>query len=312
MAAQDACLPLRRINLTDKVALIRDVGHCPLETVAKNFRDVNAYAVIVGLSANRLARQAAPGAGEAGEVVKKPEEIDMEEDVDVHITPKFIIFFVGSMCCSLVFIYLFIQYLVAVIGVFEPLFYRVPIGTTRLPSYAFPCFYGSLEVRQVFLVIFSVCLAFSWVVIRHEPKAWLLQDFLGIIFSIYILKSLRMPNLKVICTLLVLLFFYDIFFVFITPYLVPKTMPHNQTGSFAKSSGYGDSIMVEVARGGGSHEQIPMVMRVPHFGNEDIAACSGQYSVLGFGDILIPADDAQSVGRGARATGRLGQEETVR
>ncbi|XP_077484514.1 uncharacterized protein LOC144094457 [Amblyomma americanum] len=54
MAAQDACLPLRRINLTDKVALIRDVGHCPLETVAKNFRDVNAYAVIVGLSANRL------------------------------------------------------------------------------------------------------------------------------------------------------------------------------------------------------------------------------------------------------------------
>ncbi|KAK8764759.1 hypothetical protein V5799_032628 [Amblyomma americanum] len=126
MAAQDACLPLRRINLTDKVALIRDVGHCPLETVAKNFRDVNAYAVIVGLSANRLlciffcsyryhafkARQAAPGAGEAGEVVKKPEEIDMEEDVDVQITPKFIIFFVGSMCCSLVFIYLFIQYLV--------------------------------------------------------------------------------------------------------------------------------------------------------------------------------------------------------
>ncbi|XP_077524526.1 signal peptide peptidase-like 2B isoform X2 [Amblyomma americanum] len=177
---------------------------------------------------------------------------------------------------------------VAVVGVFEPLFYSVPIGTTRLPSYAFPCFYGSLEVRQVFLVIFSVCLAFSWVVIRHEPKAWLLQDFLGIIFSIYILKSLRMPNLKVICTLLVLLFFYDIFFVFITPYLVPKTMPHNQTGSFAKSSGYGDSIMVEVARGGGSHEQIPMVMRVPHFGNEDIAACSGQYSVLGFGDILIP------------------------
>ncbi|XP_054926556.1 signal peptide peptidase-like 2B [Dermacentor andersoni] len=46
--------------------------------------------------------------------------------------------------------------------------------------------------------------------------------------------------------------------------------------------------MVEVARGGGSDEQIPMVMRVPHLSNEDIGACFGEYSVLGFGDILIP------------------------
>ncbi|XP_037574783.2 signal peptide peptidase-like 2B [Dermacentor silvarum] len=382
MTAQNACLPLHKINLTDKVALIRDLGHCPLETVAKNFRDVKAYGLVVGLSGSKLDdvvydRQSsepldivvgfvnrrslgklmklmtpkeplptqlftkepeidkgllivwsiatfsvAMGAlwagvishqlyryhaykashpvaaaeesqhegrrasvDEAGEVVKKPEEIDIGEDVDLQLTPRAMVLFVAFMCGTLILLYLFIQYLVyliigmfvlastvALIGVLEPLFYMLPFGTARLPNYAFPCFYGSLEVRQVFLILFSIGLAFSWVVIRHNSKSWLLQDFLGVVFSIYMIKTLRLPNLMVICVLLVLLFFYDIFFVFVTPYLVPK----------------GDSIMVEVARGGGSDEQIPMVMRVPHLSNEDIGACFGEYSVLGFGDILIP------------------------
>lgn len=48
--------------------------------------------------------------------------------------------------------------------------------------------------------------------------------------------------------------------------------------------------MVEVARGGGSKEQIPMVMRVPRFGNQDISACLNSYSLLGFGDILVPGE----------------------
>ncbi|KAH7951082.1 hypothetical protein HPB52_004713 [Rhipicephalus sanguineus] len=189
----------------------------------------------------------------------------MEEDIDLRVTP--------SPWSLYVIIGMFVlASTVALVGVLEPLFYMVPFGTARLPNYAFPCFYGSLEVRQVLLILFSIGLAFSWVVIRHNSKSWLLQDFLGVIFSIYMIKTLRLPNLMVICVLLVLLFFYDIFFVFVTPYLVPK----------------GDSIMVEVARGGGSDEQIPMVLRVPHLSNEDISACFGEYSVLGFGDILIP------------------------
>ncbi|KAL3227035.1 hypothetical protein MRX96_024395 [Rhipicephalus microplus] len=353
MTAQNGCLPLRKINLTDKVALIRDLGQCPLETVAKNFQKVKTYGLVVGLSGSKLddvvyERQSsesldivvgfvnrrslsklmklmtpkeplptqlftkepevdkglfivwciatfsvAMGALWAGiisnqlyryqeykasrppptaedfqlesqrssveEVVTKPEEIDME-DVDVHVTPKSIVMFVAFMCGTLIVLYLFIQYLVyliigmfvlastvALVGVLEPLFYMVPCGTARLPNYAFPCFYGSLEVRQVLLILFSIGLAFSWVVIRHNSKSWLLQDFLGVIFSIYMIKTLRLPNLM-----------------------------------------KGDSIMVEVARGRGTDEHIPMVLRVPHLSNEDISACFGEYSVLGFGDILIP------------------------
>ncbi|XP_049271817.1 signal peptide peptidase-like 2B [Rhipicephalus sanguineus] len=348
MTAQDGCLPLRKINLTNKVALIRDLGHCPLETVAKNFREVKAYGLVVGLSGSKLddvvyegshlspstccrIRQQkelikvdeaddTEGTAAHSTVHKEPEvdkgllivwciatfsvamgafylyheykasrpaptaeesqlrsaskrrrsgdearRIDMEEDIDLRVTP--------SPWSLYVIIGMFVlASTVALVGVLEPLFYMVPFGTARLPNYAFPCFYGSLEVRQVLLILFSIGLAFSWVVIRHNSKSWLLQDFLGVIFSIYMIKTLRLPNLMVICVLLVLLFFYDIFFVFVTPYLVPK----------------GDSIMVEVARGGGSDEQIPMVLRVPHLSNEDISACFGEYSVLGFGDILIP------------------------
>lgn len=75
--------------------------------------------------------------------------------------------------------------------------------------------------------------------------AWVLQDALGITFCLYMLKTIRLPTFKVrlgpplcpphvpptdpssshlllpqACTLLLLvLFIYDVFFVFITPFL---------------------------------------------------------------------------------------------
>ena len=62
--------------------------------------------------------------------------------------------------------------------------------------------------------------------------AWVLQDILGISFSISLIRNIRLPNLKVCTMLLVLLLIYDIFFVFITPLFSA-----------------GKSIMVEVATG---------------------------------------------------------------
>lgn len=83
---------------------------------------------------------------------------------------------------------------------------------------------------------------------RCSPRwAWILQDALGIAFCLYMLKTIRLPTFKVRgsvrrltaacsgaryfltnrclsppqgCTLLLLvLFVYDVFFVFVTPYL---------------------------------------------------------------------------------------------
>merc|ERR1712066_1066617 len=67
-------------------------------------------------------------------------------------------------------------------------------------------------------------------------------------------------------------FFYDIFFVFITPLFMS-----------------GKSVMVEVATGHSSDEQLPMVLRVPHLSTSPSRICYVQtYSLLGFGDILVP------------------------
>lgn len=446
MAAQDGCQPLHGINLTGAVVLVNDSSRCPLETVARNYGNASAYALVVGLSDNKLddavyerksledldivvgfvsrrsfvtmlklmtpnepltvllftkeyemdpsvilvwfiatfcvaagafwagtvshqiyryhvqrvrrmasvpprraqieaARPSQPAAGAAdtgaggagaasaggagaanaggaggaaqaagaagavggvakggaGDTDKRESDTSFEEAVDVELTPAAILIFVVFMSSSLVVIYLLIKYIVyviigmfvlassvALVGVLEPLVHRLPIGTTKVPTYMLPCFYIEVEVRQLCLIVLSVSVAFSFVVIRHHPKSWILQDALGIIFCLYMIKTLRMPNLMVIAVLLILLFFYDIFFVFLTPFILPKSNPHNDTNSFAKSSGKGDSIMVEVARGGGTDELIPMVMRVPRFGNQDLAACYGEWSLLGLGDILIP------------------------
>ena len=76
--------------------------------------------------------------------------------------------------------------------------------------------------------------------------SWILQDILGIMFSINMLKVLRLPSLKICTILLSALFFYDIFFEFITPLFMKD----------------GKSVMVEVATGHSSDEQLPMVLRV--------------------------------------------------
>lgn len=371
MAAQDGCQPLHGINLTGAVVLVNDSSRCPLETVARNYGNASAYALVVGLSDNKLddavyerksledldivvgfvsrrsfvtmlklmtpnepltvllftkdyemdpsvilvwfiatfcvaagafwagtvshqiyryhvqrvrrlasvpprraqieaARPSQPAAGAAdtraggagaasaggaggaaqaagaagavggvakggaGDTDKRESDTSFEEAVDVELTPAAILIFVVFMSSSLVVIYLLIKYIVyviigmfvlassvALVGVLEPLVHRLPIGTTKVPTYMLPCFYIEVEVRQLCLIVLSVSVAFSFVVIRHHPKSWILQDALGIIFCLYMIKTLRMPNLMVIAVLLILLFFYDIFFVFLTPFILP-------------------------------------------------------------------------------------------
>jgi len=46
--------------------------------------------------------------------------------------------------------------------------------------------------------------------------------------------------------------------------------------------------MVEVATGGSTDEQLPMVLKVPHFNDHPLLCCYESYSMLGFGDILVP------------------------
>ena len=118
--------------------------------------------------------------------------------------------------------------------------------------------------RQLFLLLASISTAATWFVFRKEDWSWIIQDFLGVMFSINMLKVLRLPSLKICTILLCALFFYDIFFVFITPLFMS-----------------GKSVMVEVATGHSSDEQLPMVLRVPHLSTSPSRVCYMQtYSLL--------------------------------
>ena len=130
-----------------------------------------------------------------------------------------------------------------------------------------------LELRQFLLLAASISTSAVWFVYRKSDWSWILQDILGIMFSINMLKVLRLPSLKICTILLSALFFYDIFFVFITPLFMEG----------------GKSVMVEVATGHSSDEQLPMVLRVPHLSRDPSRVCYVHtYSLLGFGDILVP------------------------
>ncbi|KAM3287471.1 signal peptide peptidase-like 4 isoform X1 [Capsicum chacoense] len=123
-------------------------------------------------------------------------------------------------------------------------------------------------VSHLTLAISPFCLAFAvmWAVFRRVSFAWIGQDILGMALIITVLQIIRVPNLKVGTVLLTCAFFYDIFWVFVSKWLFHK------------------SVMIEVARGDKSGEDgIPMLLKIPR-----IRDPWGGYSIIGFGDIILP------------------------
>ncbi|XP_071140613.1 signal peptide peptidase-like 2A isoform X3 [Mytilus edulis] len=220
------------------------------------------------------------------------DEKEDEEHLDITV-PAVIVFFV-LVCAFLVLLYFFYDYLVYVIislfciagsmGLYyciQPVWKYIPINT-RTPK--LPCCKSQLEVKN--LILYALCLTFAivWAVERHESYAWVLQDILGLAFCINMLKTIQVPNLKICSILLILLFLYDIFFVFITPYFTKD----EEILDVTKRNG--ESIMVKVATGGASKskERLPMVFVVPKLNYSPYSSCLNQPSMLGFGDVIVP------------------------
>ncbi|KAG1363416.1 signal peptide peptidase-like 2 [Cocos nucifera] len=132
--------------------------------------------------------------------------------------------------------------------------------TTSLPVL------GEVSILSILVLPFCMAFSISWAVHRNSPHAWIGQDVLGICLMITVLQVARLPNIKVASALLTCAFFYDIFWVFLSPLIFHK------------------SVMIAVARGDNSGgEAIPMLLRIPRFSDP-----WGGYDMIGFGDILFP------------------------
>ncbi|XP_065021715.1 signal peptide peptidase-like 4 [Musa acuminata AAA Group] len=133
-------------------------------------------------------------------------------------------------------------------------------------SYIKVPFFGAVSYLTLAVSPFCIVFAVVWAVYRRVSFAWIGQDILGIALIITVLQIVRVPNLKVGTVLLSCAFLYDIFWVFIS------------------KSWFHESVMIVVARGDRTAEDgVPMLLKIPRLFDP-----WGGYSIIGFGDILLP------------------------
>ncbi|XP_023188332.1 signal peptide peptidase-like 2A isoform X4 [Xiphophorus maculatus] len=210
------------------------------------------------------------------------EEEHKTDSSRVLYSPLSIIIFVIVMCGMLVLMYFFYNILVYIIIVIfcfataSALFSCLDavLDLIRCGTLSFSVRNKSFSVRSILLASVCISVAVIWGVYRNEDGwIWTLQNVLGIAFCLNFMKTITLSNFKICVILLTLLLLYDVFFVFITPF-------------FTKN---GVSIMVQVALGpDASGEKIPVVMRVPRFSAWAQNLCGLQFSILGYGDIIVP------------------------
>ncbi|MCI4378870.1 hypothetical protein PGIGA_G00221320 [Pangasianodon gigas] len=178
-------------------------------------------------------------------------------------SPLKVLLFVVLMCVMLVLMYFFYKYLVYVIivifclasatGLYSCL--EALLNAVGCSKLCVSCGEKSFSVRNLLLAAVCITLAVVWGVYRNEDRwIWILQDILGIAFCLNFMKTITLSNYKICVILLSLLLLYDVFFVFITPFLTP----------------------------------LPVVMRIPRFSAWAENLCEMQFSILGYGDIIIP------------------------
>lgn len=125
---------------------------------------------------------------------------------------------------------------------------------------------GDVEVAYCLLAPFCYAISCTWFITRNSfSGAWILQDVMGIALMLLIQRIVQLRDIRVATWLLGLAFIYDIFWVFLSPYLFNK------------------SVMVTVATGGDSGEVIPMLLQFPRLTDK-----LGGFSLLGFGDMALP------------------------
>uniref|UniRef100_A0A8C4RA57 Signal peptide peptidase-like 2 n=1 Tax=Eptatretus burgeri TaxID=7764 RepID=A0A8C4RA57_EPTBU len=218
-------------------------------------------------------------------------KLDNKEKEDtLDISTSTAVIFVLMLSTILVLLYFFYDYLVYVLivlfclasamGLYKcllPLVDRLPLKTCIISTTSLPFMHKLPQPQLIVLAAACLSLAATWFVFRHDDRwAWALQDLLGMAFCLNMIQAVRIPNFKGCLILLSFLFIYDVFFVFITPFLTKS----------------GESIMTQIATrpsNSTSKEMIPLLFKIPTLHLSSPTLCQGfTFSMLGFGDVGLP------------------------
>jgi hypothetical protein len=186
-----------------------------------------------------------------------------------------VFFFVGSST-FLLLLFWFMKYMVTVLTcligtacatcfsiLFEEFFKRVlraKEGQSLMSLIGVPLV-GKVTFLQIIGFVCGTVVVGSW----YLTDNWVLSNLMALSLCLVFLKSMEMTSLPPALLLLTLLFFYDIFWVFITP-------------MFTKG---GTSVMMYVA----TNLDLPIKLLMPHI---TIDYPSSNCSLIGLGDIIIP------------------------
>ncbi|XP_057572813.1 signal peptide peptidase-like 2C [Hippopotamus amphibius kiboko] len=241
--------------------------------------------------ADRLQRHRARGGGGPGghshreAVAAQRGHEEEDEDVPVDFTQAMTGAVVATSCSIVLLLYIFYDCFVYVmiaifgLGAGTGLYSCLAPAVHLLPLQR--CWWLLPDCRACLrlpLLLAGLCMAVTglWLTYRKQGRwAWLLQDMLGVAYCLFVLRRVRLPTFKSCASFLLALLAFDVFFVFITP-LLTRT---------------GESIMVAVASGPAdslSHERLPMVLKVPRLSFSALTLCDQPFSILGFGDIVVP------------------------
>jgi hypothetical protein len=181
--------------------------------------------------------------------------------------------------------------------------YRTPFHKFNKPCI---CKLGPLNIFTLFAMSISLILVIIWYVYRQSDWAWILQNILGVAVCMTVISIYRLGNMRVITVILIVFFLYDIFFVFITPYIPifqQSSSNSNNTTTVSSSNGSANiqitsrqptknpSVMEQVALGIGTNgEVVPLLFALPMLIPEsELDPCLAvRKSMLGFGDIILP------------------------
>ncbi|KAL7520540.1 hypothetical protein ACHAWX_005265, partial [Stephanocyclus meneghinianus] len=223
-----------------------------------------------------------------------------ERRVELHAMHAFVFVLCASAILLLLFFFNLFKIVTVAYGlggsscmsqiIFQPLFTRVLKEKHYQKEIKVLIFFGNWRVIDVICSISAYAIGIVWIVIAFssvQPLSntyyWVIQDVMGVSYCIFVIGVIHINTIMVGTILLVLVFFYDIFYVFISPYI------------------FGTSVMVDVAMGGtrgdaafcykypsdsrctGSQAPLPMMLVFPW-----LLDYREGFSMIGLGDIVLP------------------------